>query len=190
MSLKAWISKKQNQRLFLFVMGFVLVYYWIKNRDKSVDDQSVYRSLGGRTATPTEAPISTDGYMYYGISLPYTYTPKELFTLFKNGSLYSDNFSGDYIADGVKKINANGRTYTAFYYINEIPFSNLDGTPKIFRDVALPVGQFITIRKVYAQSSWVSTFDQLFNQGYEAWFENLSGDENRTYKVVMVNITT
>lgn len=103
---------------------------------------------------------------------------------------YSDTYSEDYISGGLRKRDVNGRTYTAFYWINESPYANPNGTPKNFINVPLPDNCYISIRKVYAQSNWVTTHQEIFDKGSEAWYLNSGSDENKTYKTIIKHIIT
>jgi len=186
MTLQAWINKPKNQRLLFLVIGVILLYLYLKDKEKAAAvNLGVY---GGYTNTGNTGS-STASYLYNSNSLPYTHSNKDFFTLTKNGNSYSDTYP-DSVNGGLRQRAANGRTYTVFYWINEIPYANGDGTPKNFVGVTLPPGCFITVRKVYADAAWVTTHQQIFDRGAQAWYLEPGADENRTYKTVIMDITT
>jgi hypothetical protein len=108
--------------------------------------------------------------------------PKLLFDIKGQGGKYSDVTPGDYIENGQRYRDANGRKYLAFFFINDIPFKNPDDTPRDFSQVELRNGLMISVRKVYAQASWVGTFKDLIAKQNEAWYENKGSDEHLTFK--------
>jgi hypothetical protein len=192
MTLQAWIKKPKNQKLLFLAIGVILLYLYLKNKEKAAANLGAYNpgyitppSAGGRTDTG-----STGGTPYNATSLPYTHTDKGYFTLTKNGNIYSDTYVLDSVVGGLRRLTTSGRTYTVFYWINEQPYANSDGTPKNFVGVTLPPGCFISIRKVYAESSWATTHQDIFDKGGEAWYLNGGSDPNRTFKTIMMEITT
>ena len=130
-------------------------------------------------------------YTYSAQSLPYTTSPKDFFTLIKNGNLYTESFQGDSVVSGKTTRSANGRTYVAFYWIDGIRYADGNDNPKAFVDVNLPVGRLTNIKKVYVDSAWVSTFDQLKANDYDTHYGgNDPGDLNKLYKSISQNVTT
>ena len=116
--------------------------------------------------------------------------PKLLFDIRGQGGKYSDVTPGDYVENGQRYRDANGRKYRAYFFINDIPWKNADDTPRDFQDVPLRNGLTVSIRKVYAQANWVSTFSALIHRQNEAWYENKGSDENLTYRTAFQYIVT
>lgn len=121
---------------------------------------------------------------------PFTHVNKVLFDIENVKGAYSDVTPGDYIKDGQRYRDENGRSYRVYYYLNDIPFETADGRPKDFKDVKLKNGLLLSIRKLYAQADWVQTFDDLLKRQSEVWYENPGFDEFKMFKTAMQSITT
>lgn len=124
-------------------------------------------------------------------SLPFTVSEKVMLQVVKNedGSI-SDVTPDERILDGKLLREANGRTYRAYYWINNVRWQHPDGSPKLLQHVMLAAGQVIHIKKVWAEDQWVSNFDQLYLRQPEVWYENSGADELRTFKTITTILTT
>jgi hypothetical protein len=77
MTIKTWLSKKKNQRIVYFVVGAILLYFWIKNRAKSEVGYSDLKGgyIGG--VTSPGGATSSGGWNYGGdVQVTNVITPK------------------------------------------------------------------------------------------------------------------
>lgn len=197
MTFNTWIKKKKNKQLVFFMVGIILLYFYIKRKNAAATNPAFYQlpsgagglTTGGNSQPSVGGSTSVPGYAYSTVSLPFTYTHKNFFTLVKNGNSYSEEYAGDRTEAGQKRIDANGRTYTAWYWINEVPLQNENNQPIMFENIVLPVGLVVSIRKAYIQTDWVSTFDAFRTNIYDSMY-NVGQDENLVYKTCIFTVTT
>lgn len=145
--------------------------YTIPNGTQSIYRNASYRvkaqpRIGGKTGTIVGYEEAT-----FSVTTNPPILKTQWATYQKVAGSYVDMTTDEYMDGLVRKRNIGGVAHTIFYYLDDFPHMNPDGTPKPFAsgDYPLMSGETIGIRKLYARSSWVSTFAQLRSKMGDVW---------------------
>ncbi len=176
-------GNRNTRRWFLFHLLLAVPVFFLARIHKSRKD-----GLVSAFAVPSYSLAGCGGGWE---PLPYTATEKVMLTIQKNtdGSV-SDVTPEEQVVEGRLLRQANGRTYRAFYWINNVRWQHPDGTPRLLDRVPLPAGQLVHLKKVWAEDGWALTFDQLYLKQPEAWYEKKGADAGRTFKTITAVFTT
>lgn len=152
---------------------------------------------GGASGTIVDQKIADFSVYLQGNTTlaPFTQTPKKRITIKNVNGVYSDIEPGETVTNGVRYRTENGRTYKVLYWINELPWAGAGDTPKDLGEIAIPNGLLVSIRKVYADVTWVgsNTFASFISHGWDFWMhggENPNADFGLVLATVMTNFTT
>lgn len=188
--------------MILWLLGAIVLYFVLKKKD-TVQEAEVGYS-GARvgtgdytTGTKPNIPVIITNPSQQTAIPGFTQTPKVFSKIVNNSGSYSDNTDGDYEENGVTFRNANGRKYRALYWLNERPLVKLDGTPKSFKNIILKNGLIVTMRKEYADVTWVGSNSHVAfkNSGWDIWLhgnppENPNAKDYWLLATVLTDITT
>lgn len=132
----------------------------------------------------------------------YSFVPTNFSTLINNNGVYSETHVGDYEQGGVTYRQVGGRTYRAFYWINDIPWGDVIGGktyPKSFKNVPIKNGLVVSLKKVYHATTFqgnysstpgVQTFEDLRDRMWESSWGNDQADINAIYKTSVQTFVT
>ncbi|WP_159467949.1 hypothetical protein [Dyadobacter sp. 3J3] len=147
----------------------------------------VYQDPGG--IDPGTPPVQNN------VIPAFSQVPKLLVTISNVNGVYSDNTADDYQESGITYRNANGRKYRALYWLNEVPWKNSDNSIKSFKNVTIPNGILLTVRKEYADVNWAgsNSHTDFKNRGWDIWLhanENPNADGSWLLATAVTQITT
>ena len=179
--------------IFLLVIAILIYFFVVSPNEKGTKIPDV--------SNPLPNPGSNDGrttggggggdYLYSTNILEKSISLSNNLSIYEaEPGLYTDETKpGEYFNGSFRMLDANGRTYKVYYYISNVPLSNGNDEPLNFDSIALPPGQVLSIRKIYIDSSWQSTFEGVRNN---IFYSRTSQGGNDAYCLgaSTINVTT
>ena len=122
----------------------------------------------------------------------FSHAPAIGFTLQNKQGRYSDITQGDFVEKGQRFRKEGGKTYRAYYWINEHPWTDEDDRPKDLGEIELVNGLTVSIRKIYYDVTWPQgeTFTSLIRRQWEKWGDGKDGSKDAIWKAIALNVVT
>lgn len=192
-SLEKWLSRKENRQLLFFVIGMVMLYFYVRKRGKETSNG--YKQVSTYTDdTPVNPggnpppPKTADGAI--GV---FEITDSDRTFTFNRTPEFELSFTGGNIFDATPGLDTSGPInklggWNVFYMIGYYVFENANGSYNKMQGVYLPDGPF-TLKQFVCNPAKIPDLNA-FKAGINGWGSNGVNEENGRMSQITLSINS
>jgi hypothetical protein len=192
-SLEKWLSRKENRQLLFFVIGMVMLYFYVRKRAKETSNGykqvSTYTddipvNPGGNPPPPKTADGAIGVFEVTDSDRTFTFNRTPEFEL---------SFSGGNIFDATPGLDTSGPVnklggWNVFYMIGYYVFENANGSYNKMQGVYLPDGPF-ALKQFVCNPAKIPDLNA-FKTGINGWGSNGVNEENGRMSQITLSINS